>query len=152
MLATQWSGRPVARLAASAALVLAVLFQTSCGTVFYPERRGQPSGKIDPAVAILNGIGLLLFIIPGLIAFAVDFSTGAIYLPPEEVEDADAAANEPAFYIDPENITPETLAEAIYEHTGVKVDVTEEHVRALRRQDAGPISEALARELNRASE
>jgi hypothetical protein len=32
---------------------------------------------------VLNAIGLLFFFIPGIIAFAVDFSTGAIYLPPE---------------------------------------------------------------------
>ncbi len=52
-----------------------------CGTLLYPERRGQRGGRIDPAVAILNGIGLLFFIIPGAVAFAVDFITGAIYLP-----------------------------------------------------------------------
>jgi hypothetical protein len=32
-------------------------------------------------VAILDGLGLLLFIVPGVIAFAVDFSNGTIYLP-----------------------------------------------------------------------
>ncbi|MDA8164438.1 MAG: hypothetical protein M0017_05340 [Desulfobacteraceae bacterium] len=53
----------------------------SCGTLIYPERRGQRKGDIDPAVAILDGVGLLVFIIPGLIAYAIDFSTGAIYLP-----------------------------------------------------------------------
>lgn len=54
---------------------------TACGTLLYPERRGQRAGSIDPAVAILDGIGCLFFVIPGLIAFAVDFTTGAIYLP-----------------------------------------------------------------------
>lgn len=54
---------------------------SACGTIFYPERRGQINGQIDPGVAILNGIGLLFFIIPGLIAFGIDFTTGAIYLP-----------------------------------------------------------------------
>jgi len=53
----------------------------ACGTVFYPERRGQISGQIDSGVAILNGIGLLFYLVPGVIAFAVDFATGAIYLP-----------------------------------------------------------------------
>ncbi len=68
------------RLIAST-LLLALLSQTGCGTLIYPERRGQSSGKIDPAIAILDGVGVLLFVIPGLIAFAVDFATGAIYLP-----------------------------------------------------------------------
>jgi hypothetical protein len=31
---------------------------------------------------VLDGIGLLVFLVPGVIAFAVDFATGAIYLPP----------------------------------------------------------------------
>ncbi len=53
----------------------------ACGTLFYPERRGQISGQIDPAIAAMNAIGVLFFVIPGLIAFAVDFSTGAIYMP-----------------------------------------------------------------------
>ena len=64
------------------ALCLTLITQlAACGTIFYPDRRGQVSGRIDPAVAIMNAIGLLFFIIPGLLAFAVDFTTGAIYLP-----------------------------------------------------------------------
>lgn len=63
-------------------LLLSILLLTSsCGTIMYPERRGQAAGKIDPKVAILNGVGTLLFFIPGVIAFAVDFNNGAIYLP-----------------------------------------------------------------------
>lgn len=50
-----------------------------CGTIIYPERRGQTGGKIDPAVVIMDGIGLLFWVIPGLVAFAVEFATGAIY-------------------------------------------------------------------------
>ena len=50
----------------------------------YPERRGQPAGRLDWAVVLADGLGLLLFFVPGVIAFAVDFATGAIYLPPEE--------------------------------------------------------------------
>src|ERR1700679_4192321 len=52
-----------------------------CGTLMYPERKGQRGGSIDAGVAILDGIGLLFGIIPGVIAFAVDFSNGTIYLP-----------------------------------------------------------------------
>lgn len=65
--------------------VLATLLPaaTGCGTILHPERRGQPSGRLDWGVVLLDGLGLLFFFIPGLIAFAVDFSTGAIYLPPE---------------------------------------------------------------------
>lgn len=72
------------RLKALASILLSTTLITqlaACGTVFYPERRGQISGEIDPGVAILNGLGLLLYVIPGLVAFAVDFATGAIYFP-----------------------------------------------------------------------
>jgi hypothetical protein len=53
-----------------------------CGTMFHKERIGQPhSHRIDWCVAAADGLGLLLFFIPGIIAFVVDFHTGAIYLP-----------------------------------------------------------------------
>jgi len=62
-------------------VIIICILNASCGTLLYPERQGQKGGKIDPSLAIMNGIGLLLFIIPGLVAFGVDFHTGAIYLP-----------------------------------------------------------------------
>jgi hypothetical protein len=64
-------------------LISAVLIVelAGCGTILYPERKGQKGGRIDPGIAVLDGLGLLFFIIPGVIAFAVDFTTGAIYLP-----------------------------------------------------------------------
>ncbi|WP_347902176.1 polyribonucleotide nucleotidyltransferase [Pseudomonas purpurea] len=64
-------------------LVATLLTQvTACGSIFYPDRRGQIDGKIDPAIAVLDAVGLLFYVIPGLIAFAVDFTTGAIYFEP----------------------------------------------------------------------
>ncbi|MFQ6575074.1 polyribonucleotide nucleotidyltransferase [Pseudomonas sp. UM16] len=63
-------------------LVATLLTQlTACGTIFYPDRRGQIEGKIDPVVAAMDAIGILFYVLPGLIAFGVDFATGAIYLP-----------------------------------------------------------------------
>lgn len=63
---------------------IAVLSSTTgCGSILYPERRGQPHNhQIDWKIVALDGLGLILFFIPGVIAFAVDFYTGAIYLPP----------------------------------------------------------------------
>jgi hypothetical protein len=56
-----------------------------CGTLLHSERCGQPhGGRIDWKVAALDGLGLILFFVPGVIAFVVDFSTGAIYLPEPE--------------------------------------------------------------------
>lgn len=64
-------------------LLVAALFTqlTACGTLFFPDRRGQIEGRIDPVVAGLNAIGILFYVLPGLIAFGIDFATGAIYLP-----------------------------------------------------------------------
>lgn len=53
----------------------------ACGTILYPERKGAKGGKLDTNVVILDAIGLLFFFVPGVIAFAVDFATGTIYLP-----------------------------------------------------------------------
>lgn len=67
------------------ACVLAVgciLQGSGCGTLIFPERQNEAnSGKLDPNILILDGIGLLFFILPGLVAFGVDFVTEAIYLP-----------------------------------------------------------------------
>ncbi|MGV8378246.1 polyribonucleotide nucleotidyltransferase, partial [Pseudomonas aeruginosa] len=58
-------------------------------------RRGQIDGRIAPDIVAFDAIGLLFYIIPRLIAFGVDFATGAIYLPdakysvaPEVLKDA----------------------------------------------------------------
>ena len=64
-------------------LLVAVLgIQLGCGTLLYPERRGQTRGRLDADVVILDAVGLFFFVLPGLFAFGVDFITGAIYLPP----------------------------------------------------------------------
>ncbi|MDG9884835.1 polyribonucleotide nucleotidyltransferase [Pseudomonas putida CSV86] len=78
-------------------LVATLLTQlTACGTLFYPDRRGQIEGKVDPVIVALDAVGILFYVIPGLIAFGVDFATGAIYLPggstaqvsPEKLDEA----------------------------------------------------------------
>jgi hypothetical protein len=54
----------------------------SCGTLIHLERVGQPhTTRLDPSIVVLDGLGLLIFLVPGIAAFVVDFSTGAIYLP-----------------------------------------------------------------------
>ena len=63
-------------------LVATLLTQlTACGTLFYPDRRGQIEGKVDPVIVALDAVGILFYVIPGLIAFGLDFASGAIYLP-----------------------------------------------------------------------
>ncbi len=125
-----WFGPRNVRLLAGVLLAAMAVVQTGCGTLIHPERRGQTTGRIDPAIAILNGIGLLFFIIPGLIAFAVDFSTGAIYLPPEETNGDDGQI----IRLDPDEMTPERIAAAISEQTGR--DVSAGDVRSALEQSS----------------
>lgn len=68
------------RLIGGAVAAALVTQLTACGTLFWPDRRGQIEGRIDPVVAALDAIGILFYVLPGLIAFGVDFATGAIYL------------------------------------------------------------------------
>jgi len=58
-----------------------MVVSSGCGLLLYPERQGQTSGKIDPVVVGLDMLGLVFFIVPGLVAFALDYSSGTIYLP-----------------------------------------------------------------------
>lgn len=66
----------VAAIALSAAMTLQL---ASCGTILYPERRGTQGGHVDTGVAVMDGLWCLLFIVPGVVAYIVDFSNGAIY-------------------------------------------------------------------------
>jgi hypothetical protein len=107
----------------------------SCGTLLYPERRGQTSGRIDPAVVLMDAIGLLFFIIPGVLAFAVDFSTGSIYLPPDYADrnlkdrlidlwkgKEEAATSELlVIKVDPEGLNPDAISAIVTKQTGYPV-------------------------------
>ena len=77
----RWTSPRARRWIAGLTIVATTTTLAGCGSIFYPERKGQPSGRIDPAVAIADGVGLLFYIIPGVIAYAIDFSNGTIYLP-----------------------------------------------------------------------
>ena len=55
------------------------LHTAGCGTLLYPERRGQTGGRIDGSVAVMDGLWCLAFIIPGVVAYIVDFGNGTIY-------------------------------------------------------------------------
>lgn len=52
---------------------------TGCGLLLHPERQGSKGGNLDPVIVLLDGLGLFFFLVPGIVAFAVDVSTGCIY-------------------------------------------------------------------------
>jgi len=64
-------------------LVASLASSLACGTLLYPERRhhDHPHGHVDPAVIVMDGVLLFFFVVPGVVAFAVDIATGAIYEP-----------------------------------------------------------------------
>lgn len=116
------------------AAVAAIAGQLGCGAILYPERAGQPKGRIDPAVAVLDGIGVLLFIIPGLVAFAVDFHQGTIYLPPGEAAATDwrpVAVGGP--------LTPDAIEGIVGAQTGADVSLADPRLRAYRVGSAGEL-------------
>lgn len=92
----------------------------SCGTIMYPERNGQKAGSIDPLVAVLDGVGLLFFLIPGVIAFAVDFNNHSIYLPHGQHSRLTG------------QLDRAHIEEFLRARTGVKVDLSQPGVRVQR--------------------
>ena len=92
----------------------------------HPERRGQTGGKIDPGIAVLDALGLLLFVVPGVVAFAVDFSNGTIYLPDSEVnnsDDASGAGSYVAIKSGAKELTERDIEVALRAHLGTEVDL-----------------------------
>jgi hypothetical protein len=113
-----------------AAFILIQAF--GCGTLIYPERRGQTSGHIDPGVAILDGAGLLLFVSPGLVAFGVDFSTGAIYMPGRK-DKAELGPTGPPVVVrvNPDDLSLSTIENVLEQCSGkpIKLDPKKLEVR-----------------------
>jgi hypothetical protein len=111
-------------------LVCAVLiFQLAgCGTLMYPERKGQRDGRIDAGVAVLDGIGLLFFIIPGVIAYAVDFSNGTIYLPGGTRRGSLDLKDLKQVKFDPKHYTNATVEKIIKEETGYVVNLNQDNL------------------------
>jgi hypothetical protein len=108
-------------LAVGAAGSLSVV--VGCGTILHPERRYQPQGvDLDWGIVALDTLGLLLFFIPGVIAFAVDFTTGAIYLPPSQVLGANAPPSKDrplvALRVPQQELTRQRLEQEASRHAG----------------------------------
>jgi hypothetical protein len=100
----------------------------ACGTIMHPERKGQTGrgAGLDVGVVLLDGIGLFFFIIPGVIAYAVDFSNGTIYLPGGDHHTPKTIA------FDTKNSTPESLRQIIRKQTGYDVHWQDERLVTIR--------------------
>ncbi len=109
------------------AMLILSLVLSGCGTIMHPERKGQISGRIDPGVAVLDGLGLLFFFVPGVIAFAVDFSNGTIYLPGGRGADAGAVDDSRQISFDGQPDL-EQLEQLLRDEAGIEVDLAQAQV------------------------
>jgi hypothetical protein len=108
------------------AVIIALVFQLSgCGTILHPERKGQKSGRLDIGIVVLDTIGLLFFLIPGIIAFAVDFSNGTIYLP-------GGHSSLKQIKFDPKRTTLTQVEQMIQKETGRSVKLTQSNIQVTR--------------------
>ena len=104
--------------------VVLIIQLSGCGYFMYPERRGQKTvGRIDPAIAALDALGLLLFIVPGVIAFAVDISNGTLYFPSGSRHSSVSTETEhmTVIQVNPAELNEKTLQEIVQRHTGVSI-------------------------------
>ncbi|WP_249976668.1 hypothetical protein [Vreelandella olivaria] len=124
----------VRRWFTGAVVGVSIVALSGCGTLFYPERKGQLSGDVDPVVAIANGVGLLFFIIPGVIAYAVDFSNGTIYLP------SNSSASVDVHHLD-DTVDIATLEKLLSDKAGQPVSLENELVMI---EEVDSLDEALA--------
>jgi hypothetical protein len=71
---------------------------TGCGSILYQDRIGQPRrGPLDWKVVALDGAGLLCFFVPGVVAFAVDYYNGTLFVPTQNMSTEQALTQaEPA--------------------------------------------------------
>lgn len=109
----------------------------ACGTILYPERRGSTGGRVDPLVVGLDAIGLIFFLVPGVIAFAVDFTTGAIYMSGgrASVDDGSLNSDVVTIKVAPEELTAEKIQAIIKQQKGFDVDMKGQNLSAVQVKD-----------------
>lgn len=127
--------------------ILALLLNlAACGTIMHPERKGQAAGgQIDVGVAILDGIGLLFFIIPGVIAYAVDFSNNTIYLPHggRHLSSQDTSHKYTQIHIDGK-MDQAAIENAIRAETGMAVDLRQPNMEVVKLDSAADLDAKFA--------
>ncbi len=117
-----------------------IIQMSACGILLYPERQGQKRGTIDAGVAVLDAVGLLFFIVPGVIAFAVDFATGAIYLPPGQSKTKLFAGKfTPVVQLDLKDLNAVNIEAVIAGHTGYRISLKNPNLEVSNLSNQGEI-------------
>lgn len=122
-------------------IFIALMMQISaCGYILHPDRRGQTGGRIDIGIVALDGIGLLFFLVPGIIAFAVDFSTGCIYLPSGNSSANPDNDNIKVVQVDPDELDEQAINKIITRETGLSAgfDLNRAEIYTLNRSQDVP--------------
>lgn len=116
----------------STSVAMAILLNvTACGTFLYPERKQQKNpGRIDPSIVILDGLGLLFFIIPGAVSFAVDFGNKTIYIPEDESSSLELKDMK-VVTVDKDALTQEMAAKIVTDKTGKNFDISNAEIYKL---------------------
>ena len=123
----------------------------SCGTLLYPERQGKRSGEVDMHVVIMDAIGLVFGVIPGVVAFAVDYHTGAIYLPKGHPRSKGKNRHRTemegfiVLKVDPKSLSPETISDLITEEMGFSVWIKDPELIIIEAQGKVDIASELKR-------
>ncbi|MEZ5941694.1 MAG: hypothetical protein R3C18_09895 [Planctomycetaceae bacterium] len=112
----------------------------------YPERIGQPrSGTINWEVAALDGLGVLLFFLPGAIAFMVDWYNGTLFLPPGNYGGRLGKTTEgTTISLRREQLNREGIEAAIFEQTGETISLEPGTYMTRQVQDSSEFETALA--------
>ena len=146
----------VKRCLAAGILIVMLMSMTSCGYFLYPERRGKAKGELDFPILILDGSSLLfaavagqaVIAVVGIVALAVDFTSGSVYLPTK-----DKKAGLEVFPFDNSRpLARADLESILSEYTGSPVHIEEGSIRVVDGGsiDTGHIGEIL-RDLNTVS-
>lgn len=135
-----------------------LLGSSGCGSLLHSERVGQPHSRdLDWNVVALDGLGLILFFVPGIVAFAVDFMTGAIYLPSEQVANTPNATDDDSHLtntslqqkqIRPNELTLPVIEEVVSTHVGQDINLQEPSVRFSKLESIDNYSDAKKRHLS----
>ncbi len=117
------------KLAAALAISATLAHTAGCGVLLHPERQGQKGGDIDVNIAVLDGIGLFFFLVPGLVAFAVDFYQGTIFLPGTYSGSTESGLEEIQIT---GPVTEEAIEQALKEKLGQDIDISSPNVQAIQ--------------------
>lgn len=111
------------RLILIAAAGLVLLSGSGCGTLFFSHRMGKKLSKtIDNRVYYTNCFLCLFGIIPGVVAFVLDYANGTIYYTEAELIPDDIFGMKK---LPGGNMTPEEIAGKLSEALGKEISVSE---------------------------